>query len=111
MKKEKESLNIKEVPIILSKEVEGKLPKVLIEYLLGLIKLDKEVRGNRHLFRLRNNQLSGKEVQDIFHIGDNKSCVVHKVFGFAPLNLSITAILENTGCYMALEDEDFRATA
>ena len=107
MKNEIEGADITSMLMVLSKEVESKLPKVLIEYLFSLIKLDKEVLGDRHIFQLRNNQLNGREVQDIFHIGENKNCAEHRVFGFVPVNMSIKAILKNTRCYMALQDEDF----
>ena len=83
--------------ITASRQVADNLPEVLINYLCILVKTDREVVGSRHVFKLCKAWLSGREIQDIFHIGENAAYTSHRVFGYKPVEAEITIICDETG--------------
>ncbi|BAL00850.1 hypothetical protein OBV_36510 [Oscillibacter valericigenes Sjm18-20] len=89
-----------------SRQVNDMMPKVLIDYLFSLIKIDQEISGRRHIFRLGKDQLGGEEIQDIFHTGENKAIAIHRVFGYKPVVADIIVICDGADYHMSLSTTD-----
>ena len=80
------------------------MPEPLVDYLCWLLKTDNDIIGSNHVFRLNVNQMNGRELQDIFHIGENKT-TIHRVFGYKPFNAEITIICDKNGYHLAMSNE------
>lgn len=90
--------------VSVSQQVKTTLPQPLIDYLCGLLETDTDIRGSNHVFGLGVNQINGRDLQDIFHIGENKT-ITHRVFGYKPVNAEITIICNENGYHMAMSNE------
>ncbi len=90
--------------VLVSQKVKSTLPKTLIDYLCGLLKTDADISDSTHVFALSVNQINGRELQDIFHIGENKT-ITHRVFGYKPVNAEITVIGDENGYHMVMTNE------
>ncbi|MDD2993129.1 MAG: hypothetical protein PHG73_06250 [Pygmaiobacter sp.] len=90
-----------------SQQVNSKIPEVLIDYLFCLVKKDQGVSGCRHVFSLCKSQLGSEQIQEIAHIGENKTVATHRVFGFNPVDAEIIIICDETGCTMSLANDTF----
>lgn len=105
MKMEMQKTNIENPFISVSLKVKKLFPKVLIDYLCQLLRTDLEISGSRHTFRLCKNQLGGNELQDIFHTGENKISLKHRIFGFTPVVAEIIVKYDGAGYRMSLINE------
>ena len=90
--------------VLVSQQVKTTLPEPLIDYLCGLLITDTDIRGSNHVFGLSVNQINGREIQDIFHIGENKTAI-HRVFGYKPFNAEITINCVENSYHMAMTNE------
>lgn len=109
MKTKRKAIYTEKSNLSVSRQVNDMMPKVLIDYLFSLVKKDQEVFGYRHIFRLGKGQLVGKEIQEIFHTGENKAIVIHRVFGYKPVVADIIVICDGTNYYMSLSNDALAA--
>lgn len=105
MKMEMQKTNIENPFISVSLKVKKLFPKVLIDYLCQLLRTDLQISGSWHTFRLCKNQLGGNVLQDIFHTGENKLFLKHRIFGFKPVDAEIIVKCDETGYHMSLINE------
>ncbi|MFA7068147.1 MAG: hypothetical protein WC127_04125 [Acidaminococcaceae bacterium] len=105
MKMEVQKTNIENPFISVSLKVKKIFPKVLIDYLCQLLRTDLAISGSWHAFRLCKNQLGGNELQDIFHTGENKLSLKHRIFGCKPVDAEIIVKCDGTGYHMSLINE------
>ena len=105
MKMEMQKTNIENPFISVSLKVKKLFPKVLIDYLCQLLRTDLQISGSWHTFRLCKNQLGGNELQDIFHTGENKLSLKHRIFGCKPVDAEIIVKCDGTGYHMSLINE------
>ncbi len=96
--------------IKVSQTIKNSLPSVLIDYLIGLVSADHEISGNQHVFKLDISQLSGRKLQDINHSGANDKSVIHRVFGYMPVNAEIIMVRDITGLQMTMASEGYDVT-
>ena len=91
--------------LLVSPDVQTRLPDVLIDYLWQLA-LSGECRANKdQAFTLKPGKLGGRDVQDIAHSDQtDNSQKWHRVFGIEPIRCNLS-ILNLQGSYQMLLNE------
>jgi hypothetical protein len=105
MNTRKKAIDPEKLNLSVSRQVNDMMPKVLIDYLFSLIKMDQEISGRKHIFRLGKDQLGCEEIQNIFHTGENKAIAIHRVFGYKPVVADIIVICDGTDYHMSLSND------
>lgn len=82
-----------------SPDIKAILPEVLIEYLWKLVLREGWQDYEKQLFTLEAGELSGRNIQDIYHICDYSNLIdKHRVYGVEPINCKLQ-VLNSKGSY------------
>ena len=89
--------------LITSPETKAILPDVLIEYLWKLVLNGKRDACEKQLFMLQSGKLSGRDIQDIYHICDHSNLPdIRRVYGVKPVNCMLQVIYSGNDYQMQL---------
>ena len=85
--------------LMISPEIKAFLPDVLIEYLWKIVLNGKWKAYEKQSFILQSEKLSGRDVQDIYHMYDNNNSPdIRRVYGVKPVNCTLQ-VFDSGGCY------------
>ena len=89
--------------LLVSPDIETILPEVLIEYLWKLVLCENWQNYERQIFILETGELSGRKIQNIYHIGDyDNSTDTRRVYGVEPVNCKLQVLNSPDGYQMKL---------
>lgn len=86
-----------------SPDIKAILPDVLIEYLWKLVLSENWREYEEQLFILKAGELSGRNIQDIYHICNYGSSIdTRRVYGVEPVNCKLQILNSQDGYQMQL---------
>ena len=89
--------------LLTSSEIEALLPGVLIEYLWNLVLNEKLCAYETQSLVLKSGKLSGRDIQDIYHVCDNgNSTDIRRVYGVEPVNCKLQVLKSKEDYQMQL---------
>lgn len=81
---------------VVSQKVKDVFPQILIDYIWSLVYSVSASKSTLQVFKLSENQLSGRAVQDIVQMAyDIGVRSTHRIFGVTPVNEEIHIIHDN----------------
>lgn len=88
---------------MVSSEVKNIIPDVLIDYLWTLVLGEDWQTDQRQLLILEAGKLSGRDVQDIYHLHDTDSFTdTRRVYGIEPTSCKIQVLNSQNSYQMSL---------